>query len=147
VIVLLFGLSQAIIMTLKGEDFMNKIKLVWCLPALILLLSAADPSVNSGQDLTFRLLTIERRLDQLQNRVDTIERILQSQTINNPPRSSIAAETVLEIQRQQLSLAEQVITLQKQVLALSKSIDQINEKQDKKEKPKEEPKAKPTGKS
>src|SRR5262245_14740411 len=126
---------------------MNKIKFVWCLPALILLLAAADPSSNSGQDLTFRLLNIERRLDQLQNRVDSMERIQQSQLMNNnTPKSSIAAETVLEIQRQQLSLAEQVITLQKQILALTKSIDQINEKLEPKQKPKEEPKAKATGK-
>jgi len=127
---------------------MDKIKLrfFWCLPALILLLAAADPSSSSGQDLTFRLLNIERRLDQLQYRVDAIERTLQSQAVAAQPRSNIAAQTVLEIQRQQLSLAEQVITLQKQVLALTKSIDLINEKQGVKEKPKEEPKAKPTGK-
>jgi len=124
----------------------NKLPFFWCLPALIFLLAAAAPSGNSGQDPTFRLLNIERRLDQLQNRVDSIERILQSQAMNNTPRSSIAAETVLEMQRQQLSLAEQVITLQKQVLALTKSIDQINEKQEKKDKPKEEPKAKTPGK-
>jgi len=135
-------------MTLKGGDYMNKNKLrfFWCFPALIFLLAAADPSGNSAQDLTFRLLNIERRLDQLQNRVDSIERILQTQAMNTTSRSNIAAETVLEIQRQQLSLAEQVITLQKQVLALTKSIDQINEKQEKKDKPKEESKAKTPGK-
>ncbi|MCI0661735.1 MAG: hypothetical protein L0220_11725 [Acidobacteria bacterium] len=127
---------------------MDKIKMrfFWCIPALILLLAAADPSSSSGQDLTFRLLNIERRLDQLQYRVDAIERTLQTQATNAQPRTSIPAEMVLELQRQQLSLAEQVITLQKQVLALTKSIDQINEKQEKKEKSREEPKAKPTGK-
>jgi hypothetical protein len=128
---------------------MNKIKLrfLWFAPVLILLLAAADSSGNSGQDLTFRLLNIERRLDQLQIRMDTVERSLQSQAINNnPARSNIAAETVLEIQRQQLSLAEQIITLQKQVIALTKATDQINEKLEKTEKPKEEPKAKTTSK-
>lgn len=127
---------------------MDKIKMRFfcCLPALILLVAAADPSSSSNQDPTFRLLNIERRLDQLQYRVDAIERNLQSQALNAQPRTSIPAETVLELQRQQLSLAEQVITLQKQVLALTKSIDQINEKQEKKEKPKEEPKTKPSGK-
>jgi hypothetical protein len=133
------------------EDFMNKIKLrfLWCLPALLFLLAAAHPSNNSSQDISIRLLNLERRLDQLQFRVDAIERAQQSLAMNTPSRSSVAAETVLEIQRQQLSLAEQVITLQKQVLALTKSVDQLNEKQQKqepKEKPKEEPKAKPTGK-
>jgi hypothetical protein len=114
---------------------------------LILLLAAADPSSsNSGQDLNFRLLKIENRIDQLQIRVEGIERSLQSQAMNSSPRSSIGADTLLEMQRQQLSLIEQLITLQKQVLALEKSISQIKEDQEKKEKPREEPKPKTTGK-
>jgi hypothetical protein len=68
-------------------------------------------------------MNIERRLDQLQIRVDTVERAFQSQAMNNSGSSNYSTQALLELQRQQLSLAEQVVTMQKQMLELRKEID------------------------
>ena len=95
--------------------------------AVIILLSAslapATTTGNNAQDLTFRLMNIERRLDQLQIRVDTVERAFQSQAMNNSGSSNVSTQALLELQRQQLSLADQLVTMQKQMLELRKEID------------------------
>src|SRR5262245_33973874 len=96
--------------------------------AIVLLLLASfiqpAPTAGQGQDITFRLMNIERRLDQLQTRVDYIERVQQSQPLNNPS-SNAATAAVLELQRQHLSLAEQVVTMQRQMLEMQKKLDRL----------------------
>ena len=94
--------------------------------ALILLMLSLAPATTTGnnaQDLTFRLMNIERKLDQLQIRVDSVERAFQSQALSNSGSSNVSTQALLELQRQQLSLAEQLVTMQKQMLELKKEID------------------------
>ncbi|HKX32525.1 MAG TPA: hypothetical protein VJ302_32865 [Blastocatellia bacterium] len=117
---------------LKGRGWLRYLP---SMSMLILLSTVSIPTRDHAQDLNFRLLNLERRLDQLQVRVDFVERALQSQNLNrgNEPNS---ASLVLELQRQQLSLAEQVVTMQKQMLAMQKTIDQLRENApEKKERP------------
>ncbi len=117
--------------------------------AMLLPLSAPSSTANSNsQDQTFRLMNIERRLDQLQIRVDAMERTLQNQAMSSTGSSNAPTQALLELQRQHLSLAEQVVTMHKRMLDMQKSIDQLasrGESQEKGEKPKEEakPKAQP----
>jgi hypothetical protein len=95
--------------------------------AVIVLLSVslapATTTGNNAQDLTFRLMNIERKLDQLQIRVDTVERAFQSQSLSNSGSSNFSAQAVLDLQRQQLLLGEQLVMMQKQMLELRKEID------------------------
>jgi hypothetical protein len=127
------------------------LKNVVIFPAIALLIATFAPSTNTGaagQDQTFRLMNIERRLDQLQIRVDSIERVLQTQTMSSASSSNASTQALLELQRQQLSLAEQVVTMQKRMLEMQKTIDQLaarEKSEEKSEKPKEEvkPKAQP----
>ena len=86
-------------------------------------LSPATTTGNNAQDLTFRLMNIERKLDQLQIRVDSVERAFQSQALSNTGSSNVSTQALLELQRQQLSLAEQLVTMQRQMLELRKEID------------------------
>ena len=99
-----------------------------------------------GQDVPFRLMNIERRLDQLQNRLDFLERAQQNLAMSTSAASSQrSTEAVLDLQRQQISFSEQLLILQKQMLEMQKRIDRMNEndmKSEKKEPVKEEPKAK-----
>jgi hypothetical protein len=95
--------------------------------AAIALLSAgltpATVTSNNAQDLTFRLMNIERKLDQLQIRVDTVERAFQTQALSNTGSSNVSTQALLELQTQQISLAQQLVTMQKQMLELRKEID------------------------
>ena len=90
---------------------------------LFLSLSPATTTGNNAQDLTFRLMNIERRLDQLQIRVDAIERAFQNQAASNPGSSNITTQALLDLQRTQLSISEQLVTMQRQMLELKKQID------------------------
>lgn len=88
-----------------------------------------------SQDQSFRLMNIERRLDQLQTRVDFIERAQQNQAMQaNTAASNRTTEAILELQRQNLSLAEQVVQMQKRMLEMQKAIDQLAEREPKPEK-------------
>jgi len=112
----------------------------------IFVIFAPTATIGGGaQDLTFRLMNIERRLDQLQSRVDIIERTLQNQAMSSAGSSSVSTQMLLELQRQQLQLAEQLVTMQKQMLEMQKAIDRLSERRtdQEKEKPKEEAKPKP----
>jgi hypothetical protein len=97
--------------------------------AVIVLLSVslapATTTGNNAQDLTFRLMNIERRLDQLQIRIDSVERTFQNQALNNTGSSNVATQALLELQRRQLSLGEQILTMQRQMLELKKEIDRL----------------------
>ena len=90
---------------------------------LSLSLAPATTTGNNAQDLTFRLVNIERKLDLLQIRVDSVERAFQNQALSNTGSSNVATQALLELQRQQLSLTEQLLTMQKQMLDLKKEID------------------------
>jgi hypothetical protein len=118
------------------------------IPAMTVIFAIFAPTATTGggaQDLTFRLMNIERRLDQLQIRVDTIERTLQNQAMSRASSPNVSTEMLLELQRQQLSLAEQIVTMQKRMLEMQKTIDRLSarETEQEKEKPKEEAKPKP----
>jgi hypothetical protein len=86
-------------------------------------LAPATTTGNNAQDLNFRLINIERRLDQLQIRVDAIERAFQNQALSNTGSSNVSNQALLELQRLQLSISEQLVTMQKQMLELKKEID------------------------
>ena len=105
------------------------------------------PTLAQGPDQTFRLINIERRLDQLQIRVDYVERAQQAQSLNTTAANA-TPPLVMELQRQQNSMAEQLVLMQRQMLELQKTIDRLSEKVSGQEKkPEEKPKPKPaTGK-
>ncbi|NBO66205.1 MAG: hypothetical protein EBU88_15420 [Acidobacteria bacterium] len=105
---------------------------------VILLLIVAGLSAEAGggggttqQDLTFRLINLERQVESLQVRIDFLERTVRSISGNGatgaqndgPDRTSLT----LDIQRQLLSLAEQQIVMQTQMLEMRKSIDRLAE--------------------
>jgi hypothetical protein len=87
-------------------------------------LSPATATSNNAQDLNFRLLNIERKLDTLQLRIDAVERTAQNQALNNTSSSNVSAQALLEMQRQQLLISQQLLAMQKQMLELKKQIDQ-----------------------
>lgn len=89
-------------------------------------LSAASTHAPQ-QDPTFRLMTIERRLDQMQQRLDFVERNQQTQTLNAGNTRNYNNDLLLEIQRQQLSLAQQTVELQQRMLEMQKTIDRLSE--------------------
>lgn len=96
--------------------------------AAVLLLVLLAPSPTQGgnaQDLNFRLINIERRLDLMQNRLDFLERAQQSQPLS-AANSNLSTQVLQDLQRQQLSFSEQLLTMQKQMLELKKEIDRAN---------------------
>ncbi len=111
--------------------------------AALMLMSAARTG-EAQPDPNYRFMTIERRLDQLQMRMELFERAVQNQSSANV-QSDTTMLMLQELQRQNLSLAEQLVQLQKRTLDLQKAIDQLREASEKKEKPREDakPKAKP----
>ena len=105
---------------------LKSIKTAAIFAAVVLLfvsLSPATTTGNNAQDPSFRLMNIERRLDQFQIRIDAIERALQNQTVSNPGTSNITTQALLDLQRTQLSISEQLVTMQRQMLELKKQID------------------------
>ena len=112
--------------------------------AAFAVMATSTAQVNS--DLTFRLLNIERRLDQLQIRVDTVERAQQLQAMGTSNQSAMT-ETLLETQRQQLVLAREVALMQQQMLQLQKTVDQLSARlpKEKTEKPEEKKPAEKKG--
>ncbi len=121
---------------------MRSIRIFTNLAILVLvvaLLAIKTPTADYTQDPNFRLMNVERRLDQLQMRIDFVERAQQAQSINATGNMTPAA--VLELQRQQISMAEQMVTMQKQMLELQKALDRLSEKSGGQEKkPDEKPK-------
>jgi hypothetical protein len=109
---------------------------------LTAMLLAPGYSSTAGQDQTFRITNIERRLDQLQQRVDFVERQQQNQPQVRP--ASISPELVLEIQRQTISLQQQMVLAQEQILKLQKAVDELASQRAPKEPAKPETKPKPS---
>lgn len=109
---------------------------------LIALLAITTPTADFSQDPNFRLMNVERRLDQLQMRIDFVERAQQSQSLNATGKQ-ITPAAVLELQRQQISMAEQMVLMQKQMLEMQKAIDRLSGKPlPEEKKPVEKPKPK-----
>jgi hypothetical protein len=98
---------------------------------LTAMLLAPGYSSTAEQDAAFRIVNIERRLDQLQQRVDFVERQQQNQPQVRP--ASISPELVLEIQRQTISLQQQMVLAQEQILKLQKAVDELTSQQSSKE--------------
>lgn len=122
-------------MTNRNSDYRKIIFAgILVIPALLWLLPPGR--LEAAQDVTFRLMNIERRLDQLQIRVDSLERAYQSQTMTSTSGAQSNAQLLIELQRQQLSLAEQQVLMQRQMLDLQKRIDQMREKPAEETKPK-----------
>src|SRR5262249_4655306 len=113
--------------TMRTNQFILKsLKSAAIFAAIILLSLSLAPATTTGgnaQDLTFRLMNIERRLDQLQIRMDGIERAYQNQIVSNSGSSNLSTQTLLELQRTQLSINEQLVTMQRQMLELKKELD------------------------
>lgn len=112
---------------MRIDQFILKpLKSAMIFAAIVLLsvsLSPATATSNNAQDLTFRLMNIERKLDQMQLRIDAVERVVQNQAISNTGSSNISTQALLELQQQQFSLAQQLITMQKQMLEMRKELD------------------------
>ena len=104
-----------------------------------LIRPSRDPGVNAAgiasgtnaaglrpgqQDLTFRLINLERQVESLQARVDFLERMARNPLPGDSIGASANAQTMIEIQRQMLSLAEQQLLMQSQLLELKIMIDQ-----------------------
>jgi hypothetical protein len=129
------------------EQLKRSARVFLSITALLSLLSITTPTGDLAQDVNFRLGNIERRLDQIQQRVDFFERTLQNQSFNRTTDSNVATAAVLELQRKQLSLAEQVLLLERRMLEMQKTIDRMREgnqeTKETKETPKSETKPKP----
>jgi hypothetical protein len=132
------------------EQLKRSARVFLSITALLSLLSITTPTGDLAQDVNFRLGNIERRLDQIQQRVDFFERTLQNQSFNRTNDSNVATATVLEMQRKQLSLAEQILLLERRMLEMQKTIDRMREgnretkeTKETKETPKSETKPKP----
>jgi hypothetical protein len=140
----------------KDQFILKPFKSAAIFAAIVMVLASLAPATTTGnnaQDLTFRLMNIERKLDQLQIRVDTVERAFQSQALSNTGSSNTSTQALLELQQRQLLLAEQLVTMQKQMLELKKEIDRQalrdndqGKGAEKKDGPKEEAKPKPQSK-
>ena len=105
---------------------LKPIKSAAILAVMVLLFAGMSPATTTGnnaQDLTFRLINVERRLDQMQIRMDALERSLQSQATTSPGSSNIMTQALMELQRTQLSISQQLVTMQKQMLDMKKEID------------------------
>ncbi|HEY7181102.1 MAG TPA: hypothetical protein VIC84_06775 [Blastocatellia bacterium] len=140
---------------MRIDQFILKpLKSAMIFAAVVLLsvsLSPATGAGNNAQDLNFRLMNIERKLDQLQIRVDTVERAFQAQSLSASAAASSNASTqaLLDMQQQQISMAQQLVAMQKQMLELRKDLDRQAAREadqgkdaEKKDQPKQEVKPK-----
>ena len=93
---------------------------------VILVWVTMPTSTAQVNDHEFRLTNVERRLDQVQLRIEMIEREQRTQALNTPRSTSTSTETLLEMQRQYLSMAQQMAVMQKQLFELQKTVDQLS---------------------
>jgi hypothetical protein len=112
---------------MRIDQFIIKpFKIAMIFAGIILLSVSLSPTTatgNNAQDLSFRLMNIERKIDQVQLRVDAVERMVQNQAISNTGSSNVSTQALLDLQQQQFSLVQQVITMQKQMLEMRKELD------------------------
>lgn len=107
----------------------------WLILAVIVLLSVLG-SAAPTQMLESRISTIERRLDQIQSRVDSVEREQRMSSMSSSSRSDVSQATVLELQRQQNSIAQEMILMQQKMLELNKALDALKAEKGDEAKPK-----------
>jgi len=102
--------------------------------AIISLFSVPTGVAPSQPDISFRLNTIERRIDQMQIRVDSMERELRTQALVQSPERSAGVE---DLRQQYVGLSEHVSLMQLQLIEVRKTLDRMAEppKDDKKKKP------------
>jgi hypothetical protein len=132
------------------EQIKRSARVFLIITVLLSLLAITTPTGDLAQDVNFRLVNIERRLDQVQQRVDFMERTLQNQSFNRAGDSNATTAAVLEMERKQLSLTEQILLLERRMLEMQKTIDRMREAKQEtretketKETPKSEAKPKP----
>jgi len=90
-------------------------------------------------DLTFRLSTIERRIEQMQIRLDSLERDFRGSSI----RGSDRPEALADLKQQYLGLSEQVSLMQIQLVEARRAIDRLNAAEPRDDKTKEKNKEQP----
>ncbi len=107
--------------------------------AIISLFAVPTGVTPSQPDVNFRLNTIERRIDQMQIRVDGMERELRTQALLQSPERSAG---VNDLRQQYVGLSEQVSVMQLQLVEVRKTLDKLTEpaskdpvKDEKKKKP------------
>lgn len=89
---------------------------------------AGGSAEQPQQDLTFRLINLERQVESLQTRIDFLERTVRAIPVGGQTETMGASTSLLEIQRQMLALAEQQILMQTQLLEVRKSLDRLAER-------------------
>jgi hypothetical protein len=102
--------------------------------AIIALFGLSAGVAPSQPDISFRLNTIERRIDQMQIRVDAMERELRTQALLQSPERSTGVD---DLRQQYVGLSEQVSLMQLQLIEVRKTLDRLVEppKDEKKKKP------------
>ena len=83
----------------------------------------SSPPVTAQPDPTFRFNAIERRLDQMQSRLDLLEREVRS----GPSIAQSRPDSTAELRQQYLGLSEQVSFIQIQLVEARKAIDRLND--------------------
>jgi prefoldin subunit 5 len=102
-----------------------------CLILSVVVLLSVLGSAAPTQMLESRISTIERRLDQIQSRVDSVEREQRMSSIGGAARSDVSQATVLELQRQQNNLAQELVLIEQKILEVNKALDALrSEKRD-----------------
>lgn len=107
---------------------------IFSIPAIVGL-----PLNSSGgqPDPTFRLNTIERRIDQMQSRLDLLEREVRASASGQARPDSLA-----DLRLQYQGLSAQVSYMQMQLVEARKAIDKLNDAESRKSEAKEQPKPK-----
>lgn len=109
---------------------MKRSREVWLFATAFVGLSALG-SASPTQMLESRISTIERRLDQIQSRVDAVEREQRMASMSGSSRSDVSQATVLELQRQQNNISQEMILMQQKMIEINKTLDALKaEKRD-----------------
>ncbi len=94
----------------------------------MLTLGAGTPSARTSpqQDMTFRVINLERQVETLRMRLDFLEQSSRQPVAADPLTTPVPP--TIDLQRQILALAEQQVLMQTQLLELKKSVDRLGEK-------------------
>ena len=96
--------------------------------AIISLFALPTGVAPTQPDINFRLNTIERRIDQMQMRVDSMERELRTQALLQSPERSTS---VTDLRQQYVGLSEQVSLMQLQLVEVRKTLDKLSQPEQK----------------
>lgn len=95
---------------------------------LIGMTTPPTPNTGSSQDINFRLMNIERKLDEQQQRIVFLERTIQNISLTRQSSESTNTTAMVhELQQQQFNISQQIVLLQKQLLDMQKTIDAVRE--------------------